>query len=117
MHGVAALVNTLVRALQRLLRPARSTAHLFIGAARDLPRTRSELLAENAMLRQQLIVLRRAIGRPRIHDDDRHRTSSIATETRRVAKSEDRRGNSRIVCSGRSSSRAVDLRKNVLAII
>ena len=28
-------------------------------------------IAENAMLRQQLIVLRRSIGRPRIHDVDR----------------------------------------------
>ena len=49
----------------------RSATQLGIGAALDLTRTRSELLAENALLRQQVIVLRRCIGRPRIHRDDR----------------------------------------------
>ncbi len=68
---VAALVMALSRAVQRLLRPASSGAALVIGAAGDLSRTRSELLAENALLRQQAIVLRRRIGRPRLHRDDR----------------------------------------------
>lgn len=40
---------------------ARSVAEVAIGASRDLIRTRSELVAENALLRQQLIVLRRGI--------------------------------------------------------
>ena len=83
MHGVAALVATLVRSLQRLLRPARSAAHLFIGVAGDLTRTRSEFLAENAMLRQQLIVLRRSIGRPLIHDDDSLLLLSLARLSQR----------------------------------
>ena len=34
-------------------------------------RTRSELLAENALLRQQVLVLRPQVARPRLHDDDR----------------------------------------------
>jgi len=46
-------------------------AKVGIGAARDLTRTRLELLAENALLRQQVIVLRRGIRRPRIYRDDR----------------------------------------------
>ncbi len=58
----AALVMALGRAVQRLLRPARSGAALVIGAAGHLTRTRSELLAENAFLRQQVIVRRRRIG-------------------------------------------------------
>ncbi len=66
-----ALSGALVRVAQRLLRPARSAAEVGIGAARDLTRTRSELMAENALLRQQLIVLRRGIERPRLHRDDR----------------------------------------------
>jgi hypothetical protein len=66
-----ALIGALVRVVQRLLRPARSAVEVGIGAARDLTRTRSELLAENALLRQQLIVLRRSIQRPRVHRDDR----------------------------------------------
>ena len=44
---------------------------MAIGAARDLTRTRSELVAENALLRQQVIVLRRGIRRPRVHRHDR----------------------------------------------
>ncbi len=66
-----ALLGALARAVQRLLQPARSVAKVGIAAARDLTRTRSELLAENALLRQQVIVLRRGIRRPRIHRDDR----------------------------------------------
>ena len=66
-----AFIVGFVRALQRLLRPARSAANVRIGAARDLARTRSELLAENALLRQQISVLRRSIRRPRVHRDDR----------------------------------------------
>ena len=66
-----ALIAALVRMVQRLLRPAGSAAEVGIGAARDLTHTRSELLAENALLRQQIIVLRRSIRRPRVHHDDR----------------------------------------------
>ncbi len=67
----AALFIALGRALQRLLRPARSAAGVGIGAAWDLTRTRSGLLAENALLRQQVILLRRSIRRPQVHHDDR----------------------------------------------
>jgi hypothetical protein len=56
-----ALIGAVVRAVQRLLRPARSSAKVGIVAAQDLTRTRSEFLAENALLRQQVIVLRRGI--------------------------------------------------------
>jgi putative transposase len=66
-----ALIGALFRLVQRLLRPARSAAGVGIGAACDLTRTRSELLAENALLRQQVIVLRRSSRRPRVHRDDR----------------------------------------------
>ena len=66
-----ALIGALVRVVQHPLRPARSAVEVGIGAARDLTRTRSELLAENALLRQQLIVLRRSIQRPRGQRDDR----------------------------------------------
>ena len=66
-----ALIGALAQVCQGLLRPSRSAANVVIGAARDLTFTRSELLAENALLRQQVIVLRRSIGRPRFHRDDR----------------------------------------------
>jgi hypothetical protein len=41
--------------LRHLIKPARP--NLVTGTLADLPRTRAELLAENALLRQQLIVL------------------------------------------------------------
>jgi hypothetical protein len=37
---------------------------LVVGLAGDLTRSRAELLAENALLRQQLIVAARAVKRP-----------------------------------------------------
>ncbi len=41
-----------------------STTSLLLGALTDLPRSKSALVAENALLRQQLIILRRQIKRP-----------------------------------------------------
>jgi len=58
------LIGALAQLCQGLLRPARPAAKVGIGAARDLTRTQSELLAENALLR-------RSIRRPRCHPDDR----------------------------------------------
>ncbi len=82
-NSVTALLIALGRALRRLLRPARAAAKLMIGAAGDLARTRSELIAENALLRQQLIVLRRSVGRPRLHRDDRVLLLALARLTDR----------------------------------
>ncbi len=78
-----AVTGALVRVAQRLLRPARSAAEVGIGAAGDLTRTRSELMAENALLPQQLIVLRRRIEHPRLHRDDRLLLLALARLTRR----------------------------------
>ena len=50
--------------LRHLLKPARP--NLVTGTLADLPRTRAELLAENALLRQQLIVLHRTTKTPRL---------------------------------------------------
>jgi putative transposase len=41
-----------------------STSSLLLGALTDLPRSKSELVVENALLRQQLIILRRKVKRP-----------------------------------------------------
>lgn len=71
---IEALKNTLVRlatsageTIKRILAPSRTIA----SAARDMVRTRAELVAENALLRQQLIVLRRQSKRPSFNDGDR----------------------------------------------
>ena len=62
------------RAKQRLRQwthPDNSSDSLPIGTARDLTRSKSELILENAMLRQQLIVLQRQGKRPSLTWQDR----------------------------------------------
>jgi len=54
---------------RRLTQPA--SPNLVTGTLADLPRRRSELLAENALLRQQLIVLHRQVETPRLTWRDR----------------------------------------------
>jgi putative transposase len=44
---------------------------LLLGTVMDLARGKSELIAENALLRQQLVILRRQIKRPRYTKTDR----------------------------------------------
>ena len=47
------------------------TASIAVGTLKDLRRNRRELIAENAMLRQQLIVLHRQVKRPHLTQVDR----------------------------------------------
>jgi putative transposase len=64
---------SLCAAGQRLLawlKPATGTP--VGGALGDLARTKAELLAEHALLRQQLTVLRRQVKRPALTPADRH---------------------------------------------
>jgi putative transposase len=58
LHVVAALLG-------------RDALRQFVGVARDALRPRAELVAENALLRQQLLVLRRQVARPRLTRRDR----------------------------------------------
>ena len=50
-----------------------STSVLIIGILSDLTRSRTDLVVENALLRQQLIVLKRQCKRPRLSNHDRFR--------------------------------------------
>lgn len=56
--------------IQHWIKPATPT--LISGLLSDLPRSRSDLLVENALLRQQLIVLKRQVKRPQLTDPDRY---------------------------------------------
>ena len=47
------------------------TTSLMLGKLTDLARSKSELVAENALLRQQLIILRRQVKRPACTKADR----------------------------------------------
>jgi len=66
--------------LGRWTKPA--TTSLAAGALTDMTRNRADLIAENAMLRQQLIVLRRQVKRPKLTDGDRVRLVLLACITR-----------------------------------
>jgi len=50
---------------------ARPTATHLAGTGADLVRTRGQVLAENALLRQQLVVLRRGVTRPAVAPTER----------------------------------------------
>ena len=67
--------------LLRRTRPA-TAGSLILGAAADLVRSRSELVAENALLRQQLIVLARTAKRPRLSRADRPLLVLLASRVR-----------------------------------
>jgi len=47
------------------------TTSLLLGTLTDLSRSKSELVAENALLRQQLLILRRQVNRPACTRRDR----------------------------------------------
>ncbi len=64
-------VRAICDVIKKSLRPRSPRSCLAADAARDLVRSRLQLIAENALLRQQLIVLRRSVDRPRIEDSDR----------------------------------------------
>ena len=48
-----------------------TTSSLLLGSLTDLARSKSELVAENALLRQQLILLKRQVKRPACARTDR----------------------------------------------
>ena len=59
---IRAVIKTLDDWFKAKVRP--NNERLAVGAAFDLTRSKSELMAENALLRQQLIVLKRQTKRP-----------------------------------------------------
>ncbi len=63
------VVSTLERVLLHLTRPPHHSIAFSVAA--NLSRSKSELIAENALLRQQLIVLQRQIKKPRFTPSDR----------------------------------------------
>ena len=58
------------------------TPRLVTGILSDSTRSRADLIAENALLRQQLVVLRRQVKRPKLSQVDRVRLVLLARCTR-----------------------------------
>jgi hypothetical protein len=61
--------HTILERFSRWIKPR--TTSLLLGAFSDITRGKSELLAENALLRHQLVILRRQIKRPVYRKRDR----------------------------------------------
>ncbi len=70
---LSAVSQALARALERRLRAATkpAAAPLIVGTMADMGRSKPQLLVENALLRQQLIILQRSVTRPRCTATDR----------------------------------------------
>ena len=58
-----------------------ATISLAAGAVSDLTRNRKDLITENAILRQQLIVLKRSVKRPKFTSGDRTRLTLLSRLT------------------------------------
>jgi len=85
LDQVRRLARTAIDAARRQLlretRPATTTSQV-LGVAADLVRSRSELVAENAFVRQQLIVLARTTKRPRLSRTGRPLLVLLASRVR-----------------------------------
>jgi transposase InsO family protein len=83
-HRCAQLGRSLARALRQRLRTATQPGGPVIaaGALADLVRSRPALVAENAFLRQQLLILRRSVRRPRCTPTDRALLVLLASRVR-----------------------------------
>jgi hypothetical protein len=71
--------NRVKEAIKTFIKPV--TVSLVIGAAADMTKSKKDLVAENAILRQQLIVLKRQAKRPKFNDGDRFRLVFLSTLT------------------------------------
>jgi putative transposase len=69
IHSISRLIACLERVFLHLTQPARHS--LLLSTATDLTRSRIDLVAENALLRQQLIILHRHVQKPRFTPADR----------------------------------------------
>ena len=63
------VAQTLRRHLLAATKPPKT--QLVAGMLADLPRTKPQLMLENALLRQQLVILQRSVKRPRCTPTDR----------------------------------------------
>ena len=80
---LSAIVNACKSFFHRIKKFTKpETAVLATGAASDVTRNRKDLIAENAILRQQLIVLKRQVKRPKFSNGDRLRLVFLSRLTK-----------------------------------
>jgi hypothetical protein len=78
-HACKSLFNRVKDTIKQWTKPA--TAILAAGAVSDMTRSRQDILVENAILRQQLIVLKRSVKRPKFTTGDGTRLTLLARLT------------------------------------
>ena len=74
------LLSSINKLIKHWTRPV--TFLLGVGALADLSRSRSDLIVENALLRQQLIILNRQVKRPQLTNSERIRFVFLARLTK-----------------------------------
>ena len=79
-QSIGALFQAVKQRIRRWTKPDNHT--LVLNAAGDLTRSKSELMLENALLRQQLIVLQRQVKRPKLTWRDRALFVLLASKLR-----------------------------------
>src|SRR3954469_5694488 len=79
-HLARRVVDAARARVARWTRPA--PIAVAVGAAADATRSRSDLLLENALLRHQVVVLGRAVARPRLTATDRGLLVLLASRLR-----------------------------------
>lgn len=79
-NACKSIVSHVKDTIKQWTKPA--TATLAVGAGQDLCRSKSDLIAENAILRQQLIVLKRSVKRPKFTEGDRLRLTILSRLTK-----------------------------------
>ncbi len=84
VRRVKQAITTGVQALRNHIaaRTKPTNSSLVRGSLRDLVRTKPQLVAENALLRQQLIVLNRSVKRPHLTTTDRSLLVLLASRVR-----------------------------------
>ncbi len=84
VRRVTQAITTGVQALRQHLasRTRPTNTSLVRGSLQDLVRTKPQLIAENGLLRQQLIVLNRSVKRPRLTARDRSLLVLLASHVR-----------------------------------
>ncbi len=84
VHAIKQTIHTRMAALRHYIaaRTKPTTTSLVRGSLRDLVRTKPQLMAENALLRQQLIVLNRSAKRPHLTATDRSLLVLLASRVR-----------------------------------
>ena len=75
-HFFELILHIIAQQVQRWAKPGNPS--MLSGAIIDLTRSRSELVLENAFLRQQIIVLNRQVKRPQLTNGDRIRLVLLA---------------------------------------